>query len=80
MFQALLDRILQGDTFSVHSLAQEFNVSHELMEAMLADLARSGRLRLLETCDQGGCGNCGQAASCTPRGKMWVLTKRDLSS
>jgi len=79
MLQKLMERISQGGTFSIHSLAKEFNVSNELMEAMLADLARSGRLRLLESCDQGTCGSCGEAASCKPRGKMWMLAKKDPS-
>ena len=80
MLPRLLKRISQGGTFSTQSLAWEFNVSSELMEAMLADLVRAGYLRLLDGCDAGACGSCGVAATCKPRGKIWFLVERNLSS
>jgi Mn-dependent DtxR family transcriptional regulator len=44
MLEIILDRISQGGAFSTQSLAQELGVSKELVEAMLANLARAGYL------------------------------------
>ena len=73
MLQKLLERISQGGGFSTRSLAREFGVSNELMEAMLGDLVRAGYLRSMDGCEQSDCGKCGTASSCKPRGKIWML-------
>jgi len=80
MLQKLVDRISRGGSFSTVSLAREFGVSAELMEAMLEDLVRAGYLQPLNT-DCGGkdCGRCGTAASCKPRAKTWMLARRNPS-
>lgn len=75
MLEKLLDRITRDGKFSVQSLAQEFDVSKELIEAMLADLVRAGYLRRVEGCEGGECGRCRAAACVKPRAKVWVLAK-----
>jgi hypothetical protein len=79
MIQELLEQLSTGGTYSIHALAEEFNVTDELIVAIMADLGRSGRIRLLDSCDQGACGGCGEAVSCKNRGKIWMLTKRESS-
>jgi len=78
MLEKILDRISQGGAFSTHSLAQELGVSKELVEAMLANLARAGYLQPVESCGESGCGGCRTVAACKPRKKGWILVKKDL--
>lgn len=73
MLQKLLERISHGGGFSTRSLALEFGVTNELMEAMLGDLVRAGYLRSMDGCETTECGKCGSAATCKPRGKIWML-------
>lgn len=79
MLEELLERISQGGGFSTHSLALEFGVSNELMEAMLGDLVRAGYLRSMDRCEEADCGKCGMSASCKPRGKIWMLADKKLT-
>ena len=67
-----MGRISSGGTFSTLSLAQEFGVSKELVEAMLADLARMGLLKDMARCGESSCAHCGIASSCSSRGKTWM--------
>lgn len=73
MLQKLLNRISQGGRFSTQSLAHEFGVSQELMEAMLADLTRAGYLQSVNGCEARECGNCGFSQGCRPQAKAWIL-------
>jgi hypothetical protein len=73
MLEKLLERISEGGSFTSQSLAIEFGVSKELMEAMLADLGRSGRLQSIENCEDRDCSQCSFAVFCRGRGKTWVV-------
>lgn len=76
MLERLLKRISQGGNLTTQSLAAEFGVSRTLMEAMLADLARAGYLRVVERCGKGECRGCGEASVCKVQGKVWVLAEK----
>jgi predicted transcriptional regulator len=76
MIEELIQRISQGRSFTTHSLAQEFRVSNELMEAMLNDLVRAGHLKVLSHCEDKECKGCQMAASCKPQAKMWILVEK----
>jgi hypothetical protein len=87
MLEKLLARISQGGIYSTHSLARELGVSQELVEAMLEDLVRAGRLQAIDACEthssdhrcssdrRGSCDRCGRAGSCQPCGKFWRLSR-----
>jgi hypothetical protein len=72
----LLARIAQGGAFTVQSLAREFGVSKELMEAMLADLDRAGYLKAAPGCEGKKCGGCHSVPSCQSPAKVWLLTEK----
>lgn len=77
MLETLLHWIEQGGAYSLSDLAHALDVSPTLVEQMLADLERLGRLRRLEGCALGRCGKCSFAQSCASSawGKMWVAEK-----
>ena len=74
MLERLLKRVSQGGTFSTQSLALEFDVSKELIEAMLADLVRLGRIQAIEGCAESACAGCGLASACRSKGKSWLTS------
>ena len=64
MLEQLVKQIRQGGTYSVAGLARQFEVSEALVEQMLAELARLGYLRPLDTCDKAACTGCPQSTAC----------------
>jgi DeoR/GlpR family transcriptional regulator of sugar metabolism len=76
MIERLLKCIAKGGSFSTQSLATELDVSNELIESMLADLVRAGRLKLVEHCAADECKGCQMASSCKPQAKIWTLVRQ----
>jgi DNA-binding HxlR family transcriptional regulator len=77
MLAELLQRITESGTVRPGELARKLGVSEALLEGMLADLERSGYLRRVEGCSQGGCPACPAAGSCSTRkGRVWVRTHK----
>jgi predicted HTH transcriptional regulator len=76
MIEKLLKCIARGGSFSTQSLAAELDVSIEVIEFMLADLVRAGRLKLVEHCTDKECKGCQMASSCKPQVKIWTLVER----
>lgn len=77
MLQQLLAEIAQGGTLNASALAARLDVSPTLIEMMLEDLERRGKLsRLALQCQAGGCADCPAATACTPqkqeRGRVWI--------
>jgi hypothetical protein len=74
MLEQLVKQIQQGGIYSVAALARQFDVSEALVEQMLAELARLGYLRTLDTCGNAACTGCPQSAGCGTRrpAQTWV--------
>jgi predicted ArsR family transcriptional regulator len=78
MLQELLKFLAGGGAHTPESLARELGASRDMVERMLADLARMGYLR-----DAGGgcaakCAGCPEAGACavgTPQ-RVWALTDK----
>lgn len=79
---ALLDRLLhrmaEGPAHSVSALAQELDVSEEMVSRMIQDLVRLGYLRSMVTDCADACAACPLAGSCVVGGgpRVYLLTKR----
>jgi len=74
MLQNLLAEIEKGGTLSAAALATRLQVSPTLVEMMLEDLERRGKLsRLASQCSSGTCGDCGASAATTCAPRVWIL-------
>lgn len=75
MLEQLLNQLKQSGTYHVPALARQFGVSEALVEQMLAELARLGYLRPLETCHSKACSGCPQSSACSPgtTHRLWVV-------
>lgn len=77
MLETLLSIMAEGGLHSYDELASRLSISPWLLEAMLADLARLGYLRLAgdgctahcSGCSMGGCSAVGP-------GRLWALTDK----
>jgi hypothetical protein len=77
VLEKLLERIERDGIISSAELARGLDVSQELVESMLADLARAGYLSPVDGCPQGQCSGCPVGRGCnTRRGKGWVRNAR----
>jgi hypothetical protein len=63
MLKALLERIAQGGTWTVESLARELDTTPALVEMMLDDLERQGHLKRTQAGCDGHCANCPLSAA-----------------
>jgi len=79
---ALLERLLhtmaEGPAHSISALAQELDVSEEMVSRMIQDLVRLGYLRSIATDCAYACAASSLAGSCVHRGapRVWLLTER----
>jgi hypothetical protein len=78
MLERLLAEIEKGGTQNCAGLASRLNTSPVLIEMMLEELERHGRVRRVSTsCDTTSkCGGCPTASNCSPQGRVWVLPAR----
>jgi Mn-dependent DtxR family transcriptional regulator len=76
MLERLLDILRAGGTHRVSDLARALDTTPELVEMMLADLARAGYVKPITTCAQ-TCTSCPVAESCISAqpGKAWILSE-----
>ena len=79
MLMDLLALIGRGGVQRPADLAAELGVSRDLLEGMLADLARMGYLRLVESaCNLAACSHCASGCSVPAgqNGRTWALTDK----
>jgi predicted ArsR family transcriptional regulator len=76
MLEHLLSLVRQGGVHSYADLARQLDVSEELLEQMLQDLARMGYLRPVTDGCEAHCAGCPMAEICaigSPT-RVWTLT------
>jgi predicted ArsR family transcriptional regulator len=78
MLERLLSLLGQGGVHSYADLARQLDVSEELLEQMLEDLARMGYLRPLADGCETHCAGCRMAETCAVGNptRVWTLTSR----
>jgi predicted ArsR family transcriptional regulator len=78
MLERLLDLVGQGGVHSYTDLARQLDVSVELLEQMLQDLARMGYLRPVADGCETQCAGCPLAGTCAIGGptRVWTLTEK----
>ncbi len=79
MLEKLLNEIENGGTLQPAALADRLNITIGLVEMMLEDLERRGKLVQVATeCSEpcGGCPLVGECAITSPQGRMWMLTRQ----
>jgi hypothetical protein len=84
MLERVMARLAGEKVTSLRELARELGVSETLVEMMLEDLERKGRVRRLTL---GGCGGdcthcaehdsgvCGTPCAVSSAGRVWTVTK-----
>jgi predicted ArsR family transcriptional regulator len=78
MLDRLLSLVGQGGVHSYTDLARQLDVSEELLEQMLQDLANMGYLRPVANGCEGQCAGCPLAGTCAIGGpaRVWTLTEK----
>jgi len=78
MLERLLSLVGQGGVHSYTDLARQLDVTEQLLEQMLQDLARMGYLRPVADRCEGQCAGCPIANACDIGGptRVWALTKK----
>jgi hypothetical protein len=90
MLKTILRKMASNAVHSRADLAQQLNISEDLLERMLEDLARKGYLSPLSPADNGpscagSCGGCkvacaSNSAHTHPLMQGWQLTNKGLSA
>lgn len=78
MLETLLKLLAGGGAHTPESLARELGTSRDMVERMLADLARLGYLEAAGGTCEARCAGCPSAAVCavgTPQ-RVWTLTEK----
>lgn len=79
MLAELLRLVSEEGLYSPAELALKLGTGRELVDLMLADLARLGYLRPLDGCAPSACSGCPHTGSCTPdRPQAWALTDKGM--
>ena len=78
MLERLLSLVRQGGVHSYADLARQLDVSEELLEQMLEDLARMGYLRSVADGCEAHCAGCPMTEPCAIGGptRVWTLTEK----
>ena len=78
MLERLLSLVGQGGVHSYADLARQLDVSEELLERMLQDLARMGYLRPIADGCEAHCAGCPLEKTCAIGGptRVWTLTEK----
>lgn len=78
MLETLLKLLAGGGAHTPESLARELGTSRDMVERMLADLARLGYLEPAGGACEARCAGCPSASVCavgTPQ-RVWALTEK----
>lgn len=80
MLERLLSLVGQGGVHSYADLTRQLDVSEELLEQMLHDLARMGYLQPVADGCEAPCDGCPLAETCAIGGptRVWTLTEKGL--
>lgn len=75
MLNLLLEKLKEGDTYSLADLARDFNVSQSQMEQMIQHLVRLGYLKTVTGCETSQCHSCSISAACkqNPSTQLWTF-------
>ncbi len=78
MLEELLKLLADGGAHTPESLARELGTSRDMVERMLADLARLGYLEPVAGACQSACAGCPSAAVCSvgTAQRVWALTEK----
>jgi hypothetical protein len=79
MLEKLLDEIRTNGTLKSPILAERLNTSVAMVEIMLEDLERMGRLRPIQSSCEDSCGGCPLSSGCAAaggRGRLWTTSPR----
>jgi predicted ArsR family transcriptional regulator len=78
MLERLLSLVGQGGVHRYADLARQLDVTEELLEQMLQDLARMGYLRPLADGCEAQCAGCPLTKTCALGGptRVWALTEK----
>jgi len=78
MLEELLKLLVGGGTHTPETLARTLGVSRDMVERMIADLARLGYLRAAEGGCESHCAGCPSANACSVGGpqQIWTLTDK----
>ena len=78
MLERLLSLVRRGGVHSYTDLARQLDVSEELLEQMLQDLARMGYLRPIADGCEAHCAGCPLEKTCAIGGptRVWTLTEK----
>jgi Mn-dependent DtxR family transcriptional regulator len=81
MLERLLSLVGQGGVHSYADLARQLDVTEELLDQMLQDLARMGYLRSVADGCEAHCAGCPMAETCAIGGptRVWALTEKGKS-
>ena len=81
MLAQLLEEIQRGETLQPAALAHKMNISVGLVQAMLENLERMGRLKQISTDCGDACGDCSLGEACgdktRQKGRVWRVTTQD---
>jgi DNA-binding IscR family transcriptional regulator len=79
MLDRLLRQVGQGGMHSYADLARQLDVSEELLEQMLQDLARMGYIRPVADGCGIHCAGCPQTKACAAAGRarVWALSDKN---
>jgi hypothetical protein len=77
ILRQILDRIAQGGTWTVESLAKELDTDSRLVAMMIEDLERRGYLKRVTGNCGSNCASCALTNGCIKdtSQKMWTLAK-----
>jgi hypothetical protein len=80
MLEKLLEEIRSGGTLQPAALAARLNISLNLVQLMLEDLERMGRLARINPDCTPGCGGCSLSETCGTQGhaagRVWMLAEK----
>lgn len=78
MLYKIIKMLADEHTYSIAEIADNLNISSDLMDSMLRDLARMGYIKdtsPAKTCTD-GCNGCSVSPTCGVNSTTWELTEK----
>ena len=77
MLKQILDRVADGRSWTVETLAGELGTTPEMVTAMIDQLVRQGYLKPVSGACGGGCASCSLAQGCIKGtgSRLWTLSR-----